>query len=89
MIFIRFRQAINYVTKTTHQDPIEPHKLAEMFRLMDTDGSGTVDYNEFVVAMTTDLSEGLKGTKGTQVICSYIHLNLNCFIESNLFVNSF
>jgi hypothetical protein len=33
---------------------------------MDTDGSGTVDYNEFVVAMTTDLSEGLKGTKGTQ-----------------------
>lgn len=59
------QEAVAYVAASDSSDPIfkDPKKLTDFFASMDTDGNGTVDFNEFLVAMTSshaNLDEGAK-----------------------------
>lgn len=55
-----FKEAIAYVEAHTKGPSIfgDPKKVKEIFEEMDADGSGTVDFDEFVTALTSDSKSG-------------------------------
>lgn len=52
------KDAVSFVAKnqSTTEDPIfkDPEKIVNFFTSMDTNNDGTVDFNEFLIAMTAD-----------------------------------
>lgn len=55
------KDAVKYVSENCNSStPVfeDPVKMGEFFESMDTDGNGTVDFNEFLVAMTTQSKAG-------------------------------
>lgn len=57
------KEAVLFVaraTTTEGEEPLfkDPNKLMEFFVAMDTNGDGTVDFNEFLLALTSQANEG-------------------------------
>eukprot|EP01031_Cornospumella_fuschlensis_P043469 gene43469-53146_t len=62
------KEAIEYVAKNASSDGAvlkDPQKLADFFVKMDVNGDGTVDFNEFLIAMTVQEGNKPEGDQQT------------------------